>query len=212
MPAAPVDGGAGVERASARAADDAPVVAAPLELVVLAVPVTTVHGRLLDQGGHPVAGVVRASQWDGEGKLGPGVLGHAGADGRFELSPSRPGIHQIVADAGEHGTASLLDVDLGRGAHEPVELCVCGPGVVRGRVLDAGGKPAAAVELLVLLAALDDERGSFVLPEPARSAAEIEGRGRIWATLLTDADGAFEARGLREDRYVVRARTGASGG
>jgi hypothetical protein len=89
---------------------------------------------------------------------------------------------------------------------------VVGPGVVRGRVRDTLGRPSSGLDLCILAAAADDDAGSFVVPQAISAALEREGRGRYWATTTTAADGSFEARGLRADRFVVRARTDRESG
>jgi hypothetical protein len=89
---------------------------------------------------------------------------------------------------------------------------VVGPGVVRGRVRDTMGRPSSGLDLCILAAVADDAAGSFVVPQAISTALEREARGRFWATTTTAADGSFEARGLRADRFVVRARTDRDGG
>jgi hypothetical protein len=131
-------------------------------------------------------------------------------DGWFELHLERPveaGL--LLAEAGLHGTGTLAGLELSLDTPpQDLRIVVSGAGALRGRIVDASGAPAAGLDVLVLLAALDDERGSFVLPEPDASLRRIEGGGRLYVTGSTDSSGRFEARGLRPEPVVVRARTG----
>jgi hypothetical protein len=176
------------------------------EIQVLAIRGGTVLGRVLDNGGRPVAGMVRAVHAGATLASVAGAIASARSDGRFELHLDEEGKFDLVAEAEAAGTGAVLDYAV-RFESPPavVDVAVRGPGIVRGYVREASGKPAAALPLLVFLAALDDERGSFVSRDPVASAVAREGRGRSWATIETGEDGSFEARGLRADRYVVRA-------
>lgn len=188
-----------------------PLAPNPTEFPVLVVSGMTVRGRLLDADDHGVAGRIHtvkpqtSTRWS---------MGHAEAwaDGSFFLHLTAPGSFDVLAEAGEAGTAAILGKAFSPAtASEPLVLHVRGPGIVRGHVRDSSGKPASGLSLLVYLALLDDERGSFVGREPEESQVAREGRGRSWATMSTAADGTFEARGMRADRYVVRARTRSDG-
>lgn len=182
-----------------------------LEFVLLAFPGRTLRGQVVDEVGKPLAAEVGARAFDFEGKLGTPALGWAGDDGWFEVFPFRAGVQHLIADAGEWGTGALRDLNLDAPLSETIVVTVSGPGALRGRVLDAGGRPIPGLDLAVWLATFDDEEGSFRLPEPAHSFAMLEGGGRTWVTLTTDAQGAFEARGLRRDRYVIRAGSNKNG-
>jgi len=181
-----------------------------LELALLVSPGGTVRGRLLAGPDQPVPGKVRLYKRNKRGRLGfgGGYGGDAGEDGWFAVHLTKAGIYQVLADAGEHGTAALRDYEVRFGGErEPVELLVQGSGIVRGRVRDAAGRPAAMLDVLVLLASLGEPNGSYGLPEPQASERRLEGRGQFQASSRTDAQGAFEFLGLRADPYVVRART-----
>jgi hypothetical protein len=175
------------------------------ETILLTVPGATLRGRLFDAIDTPIAGRVHARQWTKDGKLGFGTMADVKDDGWFELRTLQGGTFQILAEANDHGTAAASDVVVP--SPTPVELHASGPGVVRGRVRDSKGKAVAALEILVITAQLDDETSSSVFPEPLGSRLQMEGRGRVVTNLVTGPDGTFEARGLREDLFVVRART-----
>ena len=126
--------------------------------------------------------------------------------GRFEVHLSRGVRGVLLATKKDVGNGSLpLAVDL---KHPPQDLIVVlhGSGVLCGRVTETSGTPAARMSLMVLMAELDVDRDGAQLPEPLSSQRSSEGLGRPWAQLKTDADGQFEARGLRPGSYVVRAR------
>lgn len=184
-----------------------------LEIKLLVRAGGTVRGRLLDAEGEPVAGSVRAVLARAGRWLGFGSGGKSDSTGWFAIHLNQGGRYEIVAQGGDSGTAVLRDhpLDL-RDLSEPLILRLRGPGVLRGRVRDPDGNPSAGLEILVLVAELDDEAGSFVLPQPRGSEVELEGCGQTWRTGQTGADGSFEFLGLRDDRYVVRARTSNASG
>jgi len=203
------------QRTRLRKLPDAPGV---LDLAAIAYRGCTVRGRVLDAAGSPVAAKVRAAPWLGERGFGFGGLAESRADGWFELLPFGPGLFQVVADAGDLGTAALRDLAvLPERVPNPIELVVRGTGVVRGRVSDGARHPVAGIDLEVLAADYDRSRD-----EPAAEGAapgarrqgelELEGRGRVHVEVRTDANGVFEVRGLRDDRYVVRAPDGRGPG
>jgi len=130
------------------------------------------------------------------------------AEGWFELHFDRALADvSLLAEAGSRGTGFLPGMLLSLSAPpQDLEIVLRGEGALQGRVLEASGEPASSVDLLILLAELDDGRGSFVLPEPQHSLRESEGLGRCWVTVSTAEDGSFAAPGLRSEMYVVRAR------
>jgi hypothetical protein len=164
-------------------------------------------GRVFDADGHPIAAQVYARSRLHDGSLVFGGTAEARGDGWFELNLVEWVTVQVTADAGEHGTGSIRDLRVSRDSPcEPVELHVSGPGVLRGHVRDSAGLPNAGLDLLLVVAELDDEEGSFHLKQPRATELELEGRGRTWAQIRTDGEGAFEALGLRSDSFHVRAR------
>jgi hypothetical protein len=175
----------------------------------------SVRGRVEDERGAWVQSDVRWLLRKGPDDYSYGVGTHDEGQGwfRLDLDPGRAGTGLLLAEAGPAGTGVLGDVLLDpNDPPQDLRIVVHGAGAVRGRVTDGEGVPAANLQLLVLLAELDEPNGSFVLPEPLGTQRKLEGRGRIWATLNTGADGGFEATGLRSEDYVVRARIGDSGG
>ena len=128
-------------------------------------------------------------------------------DGLRQLHLSDDWTGLLSASAGDLGTGVLgpLTISLASPPQD-LEIVVRGPGRLKGRLTDAAGQPAAATKLLALLSELDDEAGSFVLPEPLASQRRAQGGGREWALTETDATGRFDFRGLRAAPYVVRAQ------
>jgi hypothetical protein len=182
----------------------------PIEMTIVPWPGGTLRGRLLDAEGRPTPGNVRAATRMPTGALGLGASADAGTDGWFEILLSREGTYQLVADARDSGTGVVRDCAVRFTDAAPVEIRTTGPGTIRGRIHDSAGRGSSGLEILVLVSALDDERGSFVLPEPQETEAQLEGRGRLWSTVQTRADGSFEVLGLRSDRYVIRAKRNRS--
>ncbi|MFN0009252.1 MAG: carboxypeptidase-like regulatory domain-containing protein [Planctomycetota bacterium] len=173
---------------------------------VLAISGLTARGRLIDPEGRGVQGMVRAVEPGSSTTTSIG-LANSRANGSFELHLPREGTFDVLAEA-ETGTAAILGLEIRfAAASEPVDLHIRGPGIVRGHVRDSAGRPAGGLSVLIFLAELDDAEGSFVARDPEASVVAREGRGRSWVTTQTSVDGSFEARGLRADRFVVRART-----
>lgn len=186
----------------------------PLASPVAAKGEVTIEGILLDPQGQPVAGKVepwrfldRAIQGNGGSTVGP--------DGRFRLVIRKPGTYGLFAE-GTSDADSLRRFygppvfDLGTGASELIkvdleqpipfqQLTVSGAGVLRGRLVDADGAPAAAVSLQVFRAR--DIRESKMRGE--RAAFAWRGGGHRWLITNTDSHGYFEFLGLAEDHYNV---------
>ncbi len=199
----------------------------------------TARGRVLDGAGKGVEATVSLNPWiapNGVRKLGYGprtktsdlgldagqtmmsALGYGptgkglATTGRFELHFTGSITGALLATSPTLGSGALLELELDP-LDPPQDLVIVlrGPGRIAGRVTDGSGNPAAALSILVLLAELDEPDGSFVLPEPAASDRRVEGKGNLWATLETDAQGRFAVHGLRPGAYVVRARVKAHG-
>ncbi len=203
----------------------------------------TARGRIVDASGARVEASVTLRHWiERDGRPALGQLEAATRDvgrGRFELDYALADVHHgarlaLVADGGAAGTGVLGDLALALDAPpQELEVVVGGPGVVRGRVVDASGVPAAGLGLLVRLAELDGDggelgasdlqvarlvrcagRGFDMDPRAAlrRLAAqrEADGGGHVAVELWTASDGTFEVRGLRDADHVVRAQDGRS--
>lgn len=186
-----------------------------VSLALLARAGTTLRGRLVDAGGAPRAGQVRLVTVTGEGTLRHGRAFPVGSNGWFELPLLEEGPTTLLAEAGEHGTAALRDLDVRFASPpEPVELRLAGEGRLRGRVRDDAGRGSAGLELLAVLAELeepDPDRAGRRLVEPRTSAVRLEGRGRHWASATTGADGSFDLRGLVAGPYRIYAELEARG-
>jgi len=188
------------------AAKDEPGV---LACTVMAIPGATARGQVVDPQGVPVGADVRLYGW-GQGQLDNLAVAERLAGGGFELHLGESVTDgQLLAEAGPHGTGALRDVALPlEDPPQDLRIVLHGEGSLAVRIEDTGGAPAAGVDVLVFLASLDDERGSFVAREPDSSLRRAEGLGRTWVTGQTDSAGRLDARGLRPDAYVVRASTG----
>ncbi|GEM_PF-2607528 len=196
----------------------------PGESAVLSVsiqPGVVVEGRLLGPNGEPTAGRVDWWSFDDQG-VTSGYVGKAGADGLFSGELIREGTHGLLAQGQAAQDAFLVSaindaaLQLGTGfsklfevrfdeAVPFIEVQVFGPGVLRGRIVDAAGAPAAGISLLAVVAALDNEASDTAIPYSRTRDIDREGRGQARVYMVTDNDGAFEARGLRDDLFNVRA-------
>ena len=199
----------------------------------------TVRGRVLDENAMGVDATVSLRSWiapNGVRKLGYGssvktskvkrdtglaalrALGSEAsqsaskARGHFAMHLTKPISGTLIAQSGGLGLGALPDLELDpKDLPQDLVIVLRGPGRIAGQVTDGSGNPAPALSLLVLLAELDDPDGSFVVPEPAASERLVEGKGRLWATLETGAQGQFKVSGLRPDEYVIRARLDSYG-
>ena len=193
----------------------------PVELRLSYVPGVVVEGRVVDAQGRPVAASVSLGNDTGAPMLGRHV-GRTDAEGRFRLDAAAEGPSFVRAQArstapANSGGLATDQCDLGTGISAGfdvrfdtpppfVEVVVSGPGALRGTVRDDQGQPVAGLDLLVLVAELDDGRGGARLPQPRANQLDREGRGHIRVTTRTDAEGAFQVLGLRADLYTIRAQ------
>lgn len=195
---------------SATATATASATANRIDVELLAHRGPTLRGRVLDSNGNPIAARIRVVPWLFERGLGMGGLAESSSDGWFEALPYEAGTFQVIADAGDRGTDALTDVIASVGVvPPPLELVVSGPGVVRGRVRDETGRPAAGIDVEVVEATYDRARQEPVVGNAVRGARrlgelELEGRGRVHAQRQTNAKGEFETRGLLAGVFVVR--------
>jgi hypothetical protein len=183
-----------------------------------------VEGRIMGPDGQPAAG--RVGWWFfGEEGITRSPLGTAGPDGLFRGELRYQGTHgllalgtsQPVTDEWVWNTPHRMDLGTGFSElfevsfTEPVpflEVRLSGPGLLQGRVLDDTGAPAAGIPLAVVLAELDDEDGSLSFPFPRNREVEQEGRGNHWMQAVTDDNGNFVFRGLRDGLFNVRTARG----
>ena len=180
----------------------------PPRLKLRAHPGSTAVGRVVDLEGRGVEAVVRLHE--SRGGAPPPFVGRRATElggGWFHHHVRADVSGVFVAESEVAGTGTLA-VELSAVA-PPRDLVVVvrGPGVVRGRVYEGPDAPAAGLQLRVGLAELETGRGGSRTPNSIRTERLFEGRGRLQAEVTTDADGRFEVRGLRDDEYVVRART-----
>jgi protocatechuate 3,4-dioxygenase beta subunit len=160
-----------------------------------------VTGRVVSQGGAPVAGArVSVDALAGGHEDGPTVL--SGPDGRFSLGALPEGRYTVSAEAKRFrdGKAPL---QVGRGGH--VEVVLAPAVLVEGRVVDASGAPAEGAQVA------------------AHSPPDAEGDSRWLASARAGEDGAFtlelEAPGALElqvdserfERLTRAAQAPASG-
>jgi protocatechuate 3,4-dioxygenase beta subunit len=110
--------------------------------------------------------------------------GMTGSDGRFQLEVE-PGAYTLGANArdGGYGSAETV-VDVGEGGLADVKLALAKGLAISGKVVDAGGRPAAGANIRAIWSA-------------------EEGSGNGWAQALPD--GTFEMKGLKAGRYTVLA-------
>jgi hypothetical protein len=119
--------------------------------------------------------------------------------GRFRLGPLASGVYVVTAEDGvnppiQHGAAPGSEIAVSDGATARVQLQVPREGVIRGRVVDAVGGPAANV--WVMPKRESDAPASALIPMQLSEGKRV----------LTDREGKFAIAGLAPDaRYVLRA-------
>ena len=170
----------------------------------------TLNGTLLDTQGVPCSGTIFGELIGGQGRRRQDGSNTAQDDGKFALHLEHPGLHQFFAERRESpnpGSAcsGSIDIDL-NGPQQDLELHLVGPGSIHGVVLDSGGLPTPGLDLLALTAK-ESPHGAFSLPVGVSRAYTLEGRGFHLRQTRTDARGQFLFSGLRNDNFVVRART-----
>jgi len=174
-----------------------------------------VTGRVLDPAGKPVAGVpidvvgrVR-KPWVGTGDFleSHSLLGRGttDADGRFRLEASRISadgffeVHALAAAAGFGLGWARLNPD----AEQPAaEIRLQPEQIIRGKLVDINGQPAARVELWTRSVGRPSEIGTFdgVNMGKNRPAAGL----RTWPSpITTDEQGRFALTGIGHDLTVA---------
>ena len=159
-------------------------------------PAATVVGRIVDEQGVGLAEalVSRAGRPHGGFVLSPSRV-KTRADGTFSLSGFRPGSEMLVrAEKGDLGMPGPIaaETDADGNATVTITLRPNPSDVLRGRVLDPFGKPAAGANLSLIEIRVD---GTEVIPEDD------------WTSSFpVNAEGTFEIDGLWPgNRYRVRA-------
>lgn len=189
-------------------------------------PGVLVEGVIVGPDGVPVAGevsVVILTEWGAASRL----LGKAGPDGRFRGEVYTEGPQVFLArgtDDPDYDGKSWFpgkgEFSVGRGVlgvldlrfEEPppsITVQLFGPGVLQGHVRDGAGHPAAGLELRAVLAERDQGQG---VPGPLKESLEEfivrERGGDSEGVTVTDDQGAFTLRGLRDDRFNIWASFG----
>jgi RNA polymerase sigma factor (sigma-70 family) len=177
---------------------------------------TFIRGRVLDKEGRPLAqaraailGLPRRRILMGMRLLDKKILGRAqaGADGRFRLSVNRKrlapyGRLYLLAGAAGHGLA-WQEVKPGGGRAETV-VRLPKEKVIRGRVRDLQGLPAAGIEVRVSWLGKSGPGGS-----ETRLGELPNGSAPLWpARATTTQDGKFILHGLNPDLHGYVQTTG----
>lgn len=151
----------------------------------------TVEGRVLDEGGAPVAGaLVRAAL---VGALEEARQWQTTSDERGDYAlEGLPLARLEVVALHPVGASEPGEVDAARGGTHALDLVLPIAGYIRGRVVDGEGEPVPHVRVV----AHPELRGR------GGSLAAQRIRGELSAT--TDAEGRFALEGLRPGGYVLR--------
>jgi RNA polymerase sigma factor (sigma-70 family) len=198
-------GSASLRRASARPAMEPP----PAEKATAAArspaeEVVKVRGRVLDPAGKPLAGTkLYVGGHTRLEKSAYPVRATSGADGRFAFSFPRAALgmtrdddlgYQVLAVALGYGCGW---VTIDASAREEVTLRLVKDAPVKGRILDADGKPVRAARLTVTGVA--DAKGHDGQPGARGWVGPLPGKAEV---LTTGADGRFQVAGVGPDRVV----------
>jgi len=151
----------------------------------------TLHGRVADDRGQPIAGATVAARSplvsvQVQGQQGqvascffaeppPRWCVRSGADGSFAIAGLPPGLWWVSARH-EHWVCGRAD----GGPEAPIDFALAPAAVLAGRVLDAAGRPCARMRVC---------------------AQGIRRSG--WTTAFTDDAGAYRLGSLPEDEYNV---------
>jgi len=173
----------------------------------------TVRGRVELPDGSPVGGaaIQMLGSADEEGSYDRGGDAVSDVDGSFELHTYPGGPYDLVARKEGAGTARKLGVAIDWiDPPEPIVLTLAGPGEFSGRVVDPAGEPIRHFSIWACPADVPDQWVGY-FHDPQQWPFELEGKGLYDDKVLTDEDGAFHFRGLRQGKYIVRGKTGATG-
>jgi hypothetical protein len=169
-------------------------------------------GRVVDERGLGLAGarvsVAIADGWPRGTSLPEDIESllnrtTSAVDGRFELEnlPATRLQAEVAVDGRRPGQSAPFDIAAGR-RHELPDLVLEAGGSVRGRVVDAAGRPVMGAEVVSLRVSLT-ERDNDHLERRLRLPASSR-RGELQA--LTDEEGRFVLHGLARNATSLRAR------
>jgi RNA polymerase sigma factor (sigma-70 family) len=162
----------------------------------------TVHGRVLDPDGQPVAGAkLYVGVHSSLKKREYPVRATSGADGRFDFSIPRSDLNTTGED---HPAFQVLAVAEGYGcawgasnmaAKDDVTLRLVTDAPVKGRILDAEGQPVAGAKLTVTSVSRSQGGvgGALGWEGPLPGQADV---------LTTGADGRFQVAGVGGGRFI----------
>lgn len=183
--------------------------------VFVASPCSTFRGVVVDGEGRPIrADVGMAIVRD---PYGSDVVRsvRSRADGTFALAYFGEPHVEVLARAPDVGAASRSFVELaGQLDDGPFRFPLRASGTLRGVVRDAAGRPMPDMELRACTAALCEREADLTRSESSLiydreaevHAAEMRGGGLADSMFRTDAQGAFEVRGLQSTTYHVLGR------
>jgi hypothetical protein len=145
----------------------------------------TIIGQVVDAEGEPIADVrlVAEQEVADRGSLHPRPQAMSEPDGSFVLSPVDPGTHRVTAT--RDGLASTTVNGVEAGTTRLLITLETGH-VIRGRVVDDAGEPAAAATVRVV----------------RRKGVQEQ---VVAALSVLDTGGAFEVPVLEEGNYEIRA-------
>ncbi|HEY7154362.1 MAG TPA: sigma-70 family RNA polymerase sigma factor [Gemmataceae bacterium] len=179
-----------------------------------AVKTVEIQGRVLAPDGKPKAGAKLLLLGE-KGKLT--ALGASAADGRFTVAvPKEAKDGHLVAQADGTGI-DFLDLPKG-GPKKPMEFRLVKDRVIRGRIVNTEGKPAAGVRVAVdqLGIYANNSMDAFLIAWKKRHFMSglpggvkhiWSGAGALFAA-VTDAEGRFVLRGLGDERLVSMRLSG----
>ena len=156
----------------------------------------SITGRVVAEGGQPLAGVSVSAVVAGEAKVEPRSTG-TNQDGKFRLDDLAPGAYRVIVNAPGYVTAS----EASQGRREwpyyrpgdSVSITMMKGGVITGTVVNSNGEPV--VGLAIEATRVRDANGRHV-----------RGTNRA-AYRWTDDRGIYRVYGLEPGSYIVAAST-----